>query len=554
MWTGRAVAATDHTMLTRTPLPVQRHIRCFLGVAGAKAVFLAPCSSRSNTEAEWLFTVDGPLTQISGPPVGTLRAVGIPRTAASRARWRRDEVESLIGPWPALPALGIEAIAFTEQRTGPRERPHLLMIGWDGRRSQQADPTWERPAHDLLRSVGPDLPCCRPDGAHARQAPAWRAAQAGVGRREAGQTVDRNSLVEYMVHELRSPLQALACSLEDPSPTGGEPTEDARMATARAAAHHIDALLEDLEQRTKEPTGQEDAPHPPGAHSLRLQLVTAEVAALVDAELRASGGLELRLELAHDATAFGDPLKTRQILLNLVRNAIHHASHIASTIELSTADDEDGVRITVSDDGAGVPEDALGRLFEPGFRARRESIPGRGLGLAISRRLAEEMGGSLTVRHSVNGGLRFELHLPGSPRDGQHVAASDNPERPLALVIEDDAMNAELFVSLLQDQARCVVADSVAAAIEALEERAPTLALLDLTLGSDDGRRVLEVLRERGVPTIIVTGRSLRGLDRTITAPPVRQALRKPVEPDLLRDLVFAAISEQQHATPGRTA
>lgn len=325
------------------------------------------------------------------------------------------------------------------------------------------------------------------------------------------------------------------------------------MATARAAVHHIDALLDDLERRTVDVADQEDSPRTAGPHALRLQLVTAEVAALVDAELRSTGGLELRLSLEHEATAFGDPLKTRQILLNLVRNAVEHASHTASTIELSSADVEDGVVLTVNDDGAGVPDDVLGRLFEPGFRARRDATPGRGLGLAISRRLAEEMGGSLTVRHSVTGGLRFELRLPRSPRDRQ-LAEIDDHERPLALVVEDDALNAELFVSLLQDQVRCVVADSVEAATDALAEHTPALALLDLTLGSEDGRTVLAGLRARGVPTIIVSGRSLRGLDPTITAPPVRRALRKPVDPDLLRDVVFSAINEQQNHTPGRTA
>ena len=546
--------ATGHSVLTATPLPIQRHIRCFLGVAGATALFVAPCDSSDDPGAQWLFTVDGPLTEIAGPPVGSLRSVGVPRSSVARSRWRRDEVEALIGPWPALRALGIGALTLVEQRAGPRDRPHLLVIGWDGRWSHGAVPALERPTRELLRAIGPDLPCCRPDTESGRTSD-HGTAHAWTGRTDTDPAVDGNAVVEYVVHELRSPLQALTCSLTEPPPSGGEPTEDERMATARAAVHHIGALLEDLEQRTEELAARTSTPRSTGTHALRLQLMTAEVAALVDAELRASGGLELRLELRHEAHAFGDPLKTRQILLNLVRNAVHHASDVASTIELSTTDDTDSVLITVSDDGAGVPDDVLGNLLEPGFRTRRAPTPRRGLGLAISRRLAEEMGGSLTVRHSVTGGLRFELRLPCSPPGGQPVAASDDAERPLALVIEDDPLNAELFVSLLQDQVRCVVADTAAAASHALAEHTPALALLDLTLGAEDGRTVLEALRARGVPTIIVTGRSLRGLDPAITAPPVRRALRKPVEPDLLRDLVFATISEQseQHDTPERT-
>lgn len=423
--TDLATSPTGHVAIGQTPLPTQRHIRCLLGVAGANAVVIAPCDGSGSARGRWLLSVDGPLAEVPGPSLRPLGALKNLHAAAAAVPWRRDEAETLIGQWPVLRALGIDAIAIIGQPSGPRGRLHHLVIGWDGRRSRGAVAAVDQSARELLHVLGPDLPCCRPDTTTATGA----AAVAGSPRHvEQHPATGRNlEIIECVTHEFRAPLQELTNSLAIASATGFDPVQAERITTARAAVEHIDDLLEDLERRTVEMAGREEPPRPAIAHPLRLELLTAEVAALVADELRAAGGLELRLELEHTATAYGDPLKTRQMLLNLLRNAAQHASEVATHIGLTTADDDDGVIITVNGDDAGVPDDALDRLFEPGSRSHRPSMPGRGMGLAITRRLAEEMGGNLTVRHSVTGGLRFELRLPLSPRDGHGAALRNDP-------------------------------------------------------------------------------------------------------------------------------
>ena len=241
--------------------------------------------------------------------------------------------------------------------SGPRGRLHHLVIGWDGRRSRLSAAAVEQPAREPLHVLGLDLPCCRPDTTNATGAAAVAGSPRHVEQHpEAGRHLE---IVGYVADAFRAPLQALTTNLAVASATGFDPVRAERITTTRAAVERIDDLLEDLDRRTVEMAGREEPPRPATAHPLRLELLTAEVAALVEDELRAAVGLELRLELEHAATAYGDPLKNRQALLHLLRNAAQHASDVATHIGLTTAD-------------------------------------------------AEEMGGSLTVRHSVTGGLRFE--------------------------------------------------------------------------------------------------------------------------------------------------
>jgi len=115
--------------------------------------------------------------------------------------------------------------------------------------------------------------------------------------------------------------------------------------------------------------------------------------------------------------AWADPVRLRQILTNLVRNSLLHATG-ASCIELSAEEREGGTLFTVRDDGPGVPEDVVPHLFERHHRGRTKGGPGWGLGLAIVRTLAELHGGQARYR-PVEGGAYFEVWLPGKPTRGE---------------------------------------------------------------------------------------------------------------------------------------
>lgn len=121
-------------------------------------------------------------------------------------------------------------------------------------------------------------------------------------------------------------------------------------------------------------------------------------------------GMTLEPQGPREVRAQADPVRLEQILVNLVGNAIRHGpAHTAITI---TVENRDGVRVRVRDRGPGIPAGLRQRVFEPFERFDPESGAGTGLGLAVSRRLAELMGGALVVEDTPGAGATFSLTLP----------------------------------------------------------------------------------------------------------------------------------------------
>jgi signal transduction histidine kinase len=107
-------------------------------------------------------------------------------------------------------------------------------------------------------------------------------------------------------------------------------------------------------------------------------------------------------------------MRLEQILVNLLTNAIRHSPEERTVfVRAATADSE--VRFDVTDQGPGIPEDMQGRIFEPFEQFDPHSGLGTGLGLPVSRRLAEVLGGRLTVESKVGRGATFTLTLPRVP-------------------------------------------------------------------------------------------------------------------------------------------
>jgi two-component system OmpR family sensor kinase len=127
-----------------------------------------------------------------------------------------------------------------------------------------------------------------------------------------------------------------------------------------------------------------------------------------------AGAVErVTVRLGHEdqALVLGDPDRLRQLLLNLVDNAIKYTPR-GGTITLSLYREEGWVRVSVQDTGVGIPPEALPHIFERFFRMPRQGRKGVGLGLAIARWIAEAHGGRLEVESQVGQGSTFTLWLP----------------------------------------------------------------------------------------------------------------------------------------------
>ncbi|HEX6041591.1 ATP-binding protein [Longimicrobium sp.] len=221
-----------------------------------------------------------------------------------------------------------------------------------------------------------------------------------------------------MSHELRTPLNAIA-GYADLLLLGvrGELASDVRgdVERIRRSGQHLLSLINDILNFARVEAGQ-----------LRYQLEPVSVGALL-ADLEAlvtpqvnQRGLRYVSPDSPEAMALADEEKTRQIVLNLVTNAIKFTDP-GGTITVTYARADDGVRIHVADTGRGIPAEQVGRIFDPFVQVDRhltaDSQQGVGLGLAISRDLARGMGGDLRVESTVGRGSVFTLTLPHAPGD-----------------------------------------------------------------------------------------------------------------------------------------
>jgi two-component system sensor histidine kinase CpxA len=206
-------------------------------------------------------------------------------------------------------------------------------------------------------------------------------------------------------HELRSPLARLGVAIE--LARSGE-NRDAALDRIQNESDRLNALVGELLQATR----AEVDPSALRAQPVRLDDLLATVVS--DCSIEASARrCSLHLDGPRPVTVSGDPELLRRAVENIIRNAIRHAPPL-SVVDISLARDTTGARIQVRDYGPGVPDEALGRIFDPFYRVqqdRNRDSGGVGLGLAIARRAVDLHKGTLRARNA-NPGLLVEMDLP----------------------------------------------------------------------------------------------------------------------------------------------
>jgi signal transduction histidine kinase len=232
----------------------------------------------------------------------------------------------------------------------------------------------------------------------------------------------KTQFLAVMSHELRTPLNAIGGyaelllmgirgSLSD--------EQKADLERIQRSQRNLLSLINDILNYAKLEAGHVDFVMAPVVlHSLLFDLES-----LITPQLRSR-------DLTYDysgcdgaLTAWGDAEKIRQILLNLISNAIKFTER-GGTIAITCVDDDDMVSVVVRDTGIGIPSDRLSSVFEPFVQLERRltsNHEGTGLGLAISRDLARGMGGELIARSELGKGSEFELRLAKNPA----LAATD---------------------------------------------------------------------------------------------------------------------------------
>jgi PAS domain S-box-containing protein len=275
------------------------------------------------------------------------------------------------------------------------------------------------------------------------------------------------------------------------------------------------------------------------------------------------------LSLASDiaqlpAACLGDSIRIEQILLNLLSNAVKFTD--TGEIRLSVVRDDDHLVYTVSDTGVGIPDESLERLFLPfeqadGSTTRRYG--GTGLGLTISRRLAEHMGGTLSATSTPGQGSRFQLRLPLTETDrpvperhvGHGVHAGHRLSGIKLLVAEDNEVNRIVIEDMLKGEgADVILVTNGREALEAVEQHPDLdLVLMDVQMPGMDGLESTRRIKARrpDLPVVGQTAHALREEHEKCLAAGMDDTLTKPIEIDVL---VLAILNRLGKTTSAQTA
>jgi signal transduction histidine kinase/CheY-like chemotaxis protein len=310
----------------------------------------------------------------------------------------------------------------------------------------------------------------------------------------------KSEFLANMSHELRTPLNAiLGFSGLLTEQIGESLTERQQrfLHNIEEAGQHLLELINDVLDLSKVEAGKLELRPEIMAVDVLLEPVCAAARAAAQAK-----GVVFEVESQSSEALLLDPTRVRQVLFNLASNAVKFTPSGGSVLLRSSLDGAD-LLIDVTDTGIGIPADARDRVFGvfERFHEGRVAAEGTGLGLALTKRLVERMGGSIGFESEDGRGTTFHVRLPDvgtEPVVGQRI-----------LVVEDERHDADLIVAVAASlNLRAEVVRSLAGTALALRRR-PLAIVLDLRLPDGRGEQVLRDLRHdplnASVPVIVVT-------------------------------------------------
>lgn len=366
--------------------------------------------------------------------------------------------------------------------------------------------------------------------------------------REAAEAASRakSEFLSRMSHELRTPLNAIlgfGQLMELDAST--EPQRENANHIMKAGRHLLHLINEVLDI-----TGIESGRLQLSAEPVSVSEAVTEVFDLVG-PLASVDGITLKLDdSSRTRFVHADRQRLKQVLLNIVANAVKYNRQGGQVIVSCEDWNEDRLRIMVADTGSGIAPEHMARLFTPFDRlgAEQTGIEGTGLGLALSKRLAEAMNGEIGIRAQVDSGSTFWVDLPRStcplsrledPTIGVSVLGRQKafPERRYTILyVEDNLSNLTLVqrIMALRKDIDLIPAMQGGLALELARSHRPHLVLLDLHLPDIRGEEVLRQLRSapdcRDIPVVILSADATPGQVDRLMAAGAHAFITKPLE------------------------
>ncbi len=358
----------------------------------------------------------------------------------------------------------------------------------------------------------------------------------------------KSAFLANMSHEIRTPLNAITGMVHLIRRDAPSAVQAERLDAVEAASHHLLEVINAILDLSKIDSGKFELSEAP----LRLAHVLANVMSMLGPRAQAKGlSLEVGSEVP-DQPLLGDATRLQQALLNYVGNAIKFTERGRIVVRVAAAPDDDGkvlVRFEVEDSGIGIDAATLVRLFQPFEQADNtaaRAYGGTGLGLAVTRRLAQAMGGDAGADSTPGRGSRFWFTArlaaavaPGAaPALGIGAAAAGSKRHVgrRVLLVEDEPVNRLIAKALLAEAGVAVVdATDGADAVEQAAAQDFDLILMDLQMPRMDGleatRRLRAQARHAATPIVALTANAFVEDRRNCLAAGMNDFLAKPFDP-----------------------
>lgn len=382
----------------------------------------------------------------------------------------------------------------------------------------------------------------------------------------------KTDFLSGMSHELRTPMNAILGFTQlletEPDAPLNESQQRFVKQIMKAGAHLLGLIDQVLDLSRIE------------AGKLALSLERVRLTALIDETLPMVHHLATQRQIAPiavsvaDAEVIADYGRLKQVLLNLLSNAVKY-NRVGGSISVTANPHGDTVRIAVTDTGQGVPQQRLQELFQPFNRLGVESasVEGTGIGLALSKRLVEAMGGSIGVESDEGVGSTFWITLPVAPAESSeakehpavlaiaastqaiaedHGAGIHGPDQKI-LYIEDNPANVILMEELIRrfKNLHLIAAHTAEIGLALAEQDLPDLIIMDINLPGIDGFEALAKLqgnpRTAGIPVMALTANAMpSAIERGIAAG-FHSYHTKPIQIDALSRSISQALEGANH-------
>ena len=335
----------------------------------------------------------------------------------------------------------------------------------------------------------------------------------------------KSDFLANMSHELRTPLNAVigfSEVLQDQMFGQINEKQQEYVNNILTSGRHLLSLINDILDLSKVESGKMELEL---SSFLLRESLDASVMMLKEKALKGGVGLHLNLAAEADVHLSADLRKMKQILFNLISNAVKFTPK-NGTIQVSAVRDGDFIEISVADTGIGIREDDIPKLFQAFTQLESvytKGFEGTGLGLALTRQLVELHGGRIWMESTFGTGSRFSFTIPLSQDAGNQPPAKRADVVPgsgnTVLVIEDDPLTlATLENALLRKGYRALRASNGMQGVEMAQRDSPDLIVLDLVMpvmnGFDVADRLVNEKIAANIPILVLTSMDLSAANR----------------------------------------